>query len=104
MDKLNIPNISLELVGMIFALPLLPWYKFEQGFDALKEKVNESGTQDQAKLNILLNYIKRNWIKNAKIVSVYNAPNRTNNYIESANRYLRRKFGVRSNLWTFIGT
>ena len=101
-DKLCFDNISIELIGMIFAMPLLPWNKFPDGFTVIQEKVNEFNGIDRTKLNQLLQYIKRNWIKNAKIVSVYDAPYRTNIFVESANRYLKSKCGVRSNLWNVI--
>ena len=84
-------------------MPLLPWQRFPEGFEAIKAKANECTGTDRAKLNKLLKYIEKNWVKNAKIVSVYEAHCRTNNYVESANRYLKSKCGVRSNLWKVIG-
>ena len=89
-------------MDIIFSIPLLHWEKFPAAYPFLEETINNLIGDEQAKRKKLLTYVKKNWIPNAEIVSVRNAEARTNNFVESANRYLRRKFGVRSSLWRVI--
>ena len=81
---------SVEIAEIVFSILLLPWYKFQEAIDFLKEKQNNATGTENTKLTELVRYISKTWLLNAKIVSVYGSEARTNNCIESGNGYLKK--------------
>ena len=91
---------NLNILAMVWSFPLLPPQKFLRGYLTIKRQAQN--IQDE-KVQIFLRYVNTIWIKIASVVSVYNLKFRTNNFIESNNRYLKDKLGIHPNLWVFFG-
>ena len=94
----------MDVLGIVYSIPLLHWERFPDGFTCLEQEIRTHNGSTRTKLLKLLAYMRREWLPKAAIVSVYDAPWRTNNFIESANRYLRKHCGVHPNLYNLLGT
>lgn len=93
-------SIPLYLKGMLFSMALLPYDRFEEGFQIIREHMNPI-IEVVPNAASFLTYMLRNW--NKPETSVFDSSWRTNNYIESTNKYLKTRFGGRPNFWVFLG-
>ena len=87
---------------MIFSIPLLPAGRFADAFELVR---TEAAPLQQRYRNLarFLIYWENTWLRNANVVSVHGCRFRTNNFVKSANRYLRERIGVHPTFWTFLG-
>lgn len=85
-------------VGMIYSLPLLPQGFYAEATRVLKEEAQQLG------LMTYFNYFQKEWLSKSDKICLDEVEQRTNNNLESGNRYLRRKFGIHPSFYEFLGT
>lgn len=79
-----------SIVRASTALPLLPSDQIEDGLYDLGDEALEAGWMVQ--LRRLFEYLETEWLPKAEILSVHDAPHRTNNVSESGNRMFNKLF------------
>lgn len=82
-------------------LPLLPASKLLDGFRMLKDEVMTLGCE---MFEVFVHYFELQWIdkEGPAAISVHDAPNRTNNHVESHNSQLRESIRAAGNFYNFV--
>lgn len=99
---LGLTGAPRKVLGFTMILPLLPVEKFEEGLRIIQEEADLISTEHPAVLQFTV-YLRRTWLPLKEKVSVFGAPIRTNNCVESFHYALFNKFGgMHPNIWQFI--
>lgn len=85
-------RVRHKLIKKFIALSLLPYDKIVEGFVLLKQEAIEKQSDRANKCEKFCKYFENEWLKKVtpESFSVFNALDRTNNYIESWHRRLNR--------------
>lgn len=93
-------RIPVYIRGMCFSFPLLPYNKMAEGLDIIDQHLNNIAA-DIPNALAFGQYLRTYWLK--PVTSVFGSRWRTNNFVESGNKYIKKRFGARPNFWVFIG-
>ncbi|KAG8148329.1 uncharacterized LOC118071483 [Chelonus insularis] len=105
-QDLGLKNVSSTLVqdilSLTWVLPLLPVKHFSTAIEIYKKKANQVEPEYQDSVNEFIDYLEKQWLRIAEIVSLWGSPTRTNNICESFNRCLSQRLGSHPNVFVFI--
>lgn len=91
-----------DLAKKLVALALLPCHKIRMGFESIR-KFCDKKYNGNKKVDAILKYFERVWLKNPARFCVYKETDRTNNALESYHRTLHHFMKTKPTLSKFFG-
>lgn len=93
------------VLRMTCALALLPPRDFIRGAEEIRRFILDDPTRAMLQEYIqFANYVIESWSPLAEVVSVFDCPTRTNNYVEGFYRHALKKLGgIHPNIFVFLG-